>query len=645
MKRLLSILACTAALSGAAFAQYAPPVMQSPAPGSAMTNNPATFTWSSGVGPTSWALWIGPTTGTYSYLAQFYESGGPAAVTLPVGGSNFVVRLWWNYTNVWHSNDYAYVLWSEKAGMAMPTPGGRLGVNPVAFSWSAGVGVSEYALDIGTNTGGATLLTGSQGTNLGASVNLPAGDSTLYVRLFSKIAGSWQSNDYTYTTFNSNVVGGWISMDYRPPGFLYQNLTWPNSNTIGSDLWRAIRQLRAEAKGFGGVSHNLDGSHPAGSILSHHIPNHTLTNGIHYDLNQAAYFPGRPSLTNISYSGFAWAALMTSAVVSATPRFVTAPGTGTHFTIVSGNGRPAIDGGNPGYWNNPSTLTLLSGNYVTPATVQVSFNVETNGEFETTNYVCELLTGGDYLTEPPLAFETDGNGCIIVIDAGNLQTLAGSVLFTNLVAGDWFRLNSQTRTWTGIVESVAGDKASLWLNSQPPWTNAPGLTASYATGVTTNTTVAASAWELLPQQWLNFSHPVENTNNTGGTILLGPNGLKLWWQYFRWDMAYGGSEFANLYPPWVDAWGITPPMSNVFALVVKPVSPAAMLIGSGGVQFWTNAASMLMLPSAALMTNAGGALSGGISVRQFWGQPARFMVNAADSLNSTGGVVVIAIGQ
>ena len=78
-------------------------------------------------------------------------------------------------------------------------PGSTLTSSTVTFFWNTGTGVSEYWLEIGTNFAGNQLYSQSQGTNLSVTVSgLPVNGSTLYVRMWSKISGVWQFNDYVY---------------------------------------------------------------------------------------------------------------------------------------------------------------------------------------------------------------------------------------------------------------------------------------------------------------------------------------------------------------------------------------------------------------------------------------------------------------
>jgi hypothetical protein len=59
-------------------------------------------------------------------------------------------------------------------------------------------------LYIGTSVGGSNLYAADQGTNHSATINnLPTNGSTLYVRLWTLLNGTWAFTDYTYTAFNS----------------------------------------------------------------------------------------------------------------------------------------------------------------------------------------------------------------------------------------------------------------------------------------------------------------------------------------------------------------------------------------------------------------------------------------------------------
>ncbi|HLC01405.1 MAG TPA: hypothetical protein VJK02_00080, partial [Anaerolineales bacterium] len=96
-------------------------------------------------------------------------------------------RLFWETTH-------------PKAEIVSPAPGSTLPGGSVTFTWTAGSGVDQYWLNIGSSPGGYDLYSASQGTSLSKTVNgLPTDKRKLYVQLWSHFGGGWQFNDYVYT--------------------------------------------------------------------------------------------------------------------------------------------------------------------------------------------------------------------------------------------------------------------------------------------------------------------------------------------------------------------------------------------------------------------------------------------------------------
>ena len=85
-------------------------VMQTPIPGSTLSGNVATFTWSAGSGATAYWLDIGSSQGGNNY----YQSGNLGNVltttvySLPANGSEIYVTLYSYVRGQWYSNAYTY---------------------------------------------------------------------------------------------------------------------------------------------------------------------------------------------------------------------------------------------------------------------------------------------------------------------------------------------------------------------------------------------------------------------------------------------------------------------------------------------------------------------------------------------------------
>jgi uncharacterized protein YkwD len=68
----------------------------------------------------------------------------------------------------------------------------------VNFQWSTGTNAQEYRITVGTTRGGTQVTDASTGLTRSKAINVGTARRTLYVRLYTRIAGVWQYNDYVY---------------------------------------------------------------------------------------------------------------------------------------------------------------------------------------------------------------------------------------------------------------------------------------------------------------------------------------------------------------------------------------------------------------------------------------------------------------
>ena len=140
--------------------------------------------------------------GTYAVSLQFEPAAvgavtGTVTLTSNATSGNTVVSL--------SGTGTADAPASAPGAMISPASGSVLPGSSVTFTWSAGSGVAEYQLWVGsTGAGSQNLGVFTEGVATGSTVSatasgLPTSGATLYVRLLSEIAGNWQSTDYTYT--------------------------------------------------------------------------------------------------------------------------------------------------------------------------------------------------------------------------------------------------------------------------------------------------------------------------------------------------------------------------------------------------------------------------------------------------------------
>jgi hypothetical protein len=183
----------------------APAVLSTPTAGSTLAATGATFTWTTGTGVTAYYLTLG-TTGLGA--SDLYSSGKTTSTfatvgSLPAYGITVYARLSSVINGAKQYQDYTFLESGSPvaAVMSSPTPGSTLSGSSVAFTWTAGGGVSSYEIKVGTTGAGSYNIYNSGSTSaLGETVSgLPTNGGTVYVRLYSKINGAWRSIDYTYT--------------------------------------------------------------------------------------------------------------------------------------------------------------------------------------------------------------------------------------------------------------------------------------------------------------------------------------------------------------------------------------------------------------------------------------------------------------
>src|ERR1022692_1075497 len=133
-----------------------PATMASPAPGSTLTGNSATFTWHPSAAAQAYWIDVGSTQGGNNY----YQSGSLPTTTLsqtvnslPTDGSTIYVTLWTQISGQWVNNQYTYTAFnsgSSKGVITSPTPNSTLTGSSVLFTWTAGTGATAYWLDAGS---------------------------------------------------------------------------------------------------------------------------------------------------------------------------------------------------------------------------------------------------------------------------------------------------------------------------------------------------------------------------------------------------------------------------------------------------------------------------------------------------------------
>jgi serine protease len=184
-------------------------VMIGPVPGSTLSGASVTFTWSAISGAAAYWLDVGSSLGQSNIFGQNVGLGtGQTVNGIPTDGSTVYVRLWTLVGGAWQSNDYTYKAGAGNtdAVMLLPAPATVLNGTNVTFTWSAGSGASAYWLDVGSVQGQGNIFGQNVALATSQTVNgIPADGSTVYVKLWTLLGGTWQFNDYTYKAAGGNT--------------------------------------------------------------------------------------------------------------------------------------------------------------------------------------------------------------------------------------------------------------------------------------------------------------------------------------------------------------------------------------------------------------------------------------------------------
>lgn len=183
--------------------------MSTPADGTTLPGASATLNWSIPGGVTQVWLYVGTTVGGSNIVNVNKALVTSHLVTgLPVNGSSVYVRLWSLIGGLWQYIDYKFHAAGGSQGvLLMPAVGGTLPGSTATFRWTAGPGVNNTWLYVGTSPGAANLYNAEQLTLTERTVSgLPTTGVPLYARLWSLLGTGWQFTDYQFRAADPNIA-------------------------------------------------------------------------------------------------------------------------------------------------------------------------------------------------------------------------------------------------------------------------------------------------------------------------------------------------------------------------------------------------------------------------------------------------------
>lgn len=170
-------------------------------PGNHLQAGTNVFRWDAGAGATRFVLWFGSAPGRYDRgIGTFDSNTTSTTITSPGDGQPVYVTLWSLVNGVWQSSSDVFTDYAKtKARITSPANGSTLTTTQPLFQWDAGLGVTKYALWLGTSAGGHDIAAVDTGNFTGSSLQVPATGRQVHATLFSMINGAWQSNSYVFT--------------------------------------------------------------------------------------------------------------------------------------------------------------------------------------------------------------------------------------------------------------------------------------------------------------------------------------------------------------------------------------------------------------------------------------------------------------
>lgn len=160
------------------------------------------FDWDSGSGVTNRVLWVGSVAGGFD-LYNGIETTLTRTLTLPTDGRQIFVTLHSLIGGVFRNSNYVFTaakIAPTRAGLTAPVEGSTFTSANATFTWTAGSGVTSYALWIGSQPGAFDLHASAQalGTTTQNVTGLPTDGRPIHVTLWSLINGAFQNETYVF---------------------------------------------------------------------------------------------------------------------------------------------------------------------------------------------------------------------------------------------------------------------------------------------------------------------------------------------------------------------------------------------------------------------------------------------------------------
>ncbi|MCA9408798.1 MAG: hypothetical protein KC733_08915, partial [Candidatus Omnitrophica bacterium] len=273
-----------------------------PQPNTTINQSTLTFQWDTGSGVTEYWLGVGTSFQSVStkpwgnIFAKAVNGTSQVVSGIPLNGNSVFVRLWSKIDGKWETVDYTFATEDQGGGsitepeIIAPTAASTIDQTEVIFRWSAGVGVTEYYLGVGTTQNSISaspwgnIFSKSVGLAQEAAVTgIPLNGNLIFVRLWFKVNGIWQSKDYTYATVNNSGGSSGESAQLIAPAsgsaILSSTVTFEWTSGDGTEYYLGV-----------GTTQNSISKAPWGNVFSKNVGTVTSVEVTNIPLNVPTIF-------------------------------------------------------------------------------------------------------------------------------------------------------------------------------------------------------------------------------------------------------------------------------------------------------------------------------------------------------------------
>jgi len=374
-----------------------------------------------------------------------------------------------------------------------PTPGTTLPGSTATFTWSAGTGVTQYQLWLGTTgvgSGNLGVYGPSASTPTSVTVTaLPTSGVTVYVRLTWAVSGTWSAADYTYTASGATAA----AMTSPKPGTTLPGATttfaWTGSTGVTTyQLW-----LGTTGVGSGNLGVYGPGASTPTSVTVTGLP----TNGATIYVRLAWALNGVWSAADYTYTA---AAGSTAALSALTCGSSSLTGAGTDVCTVTLKAAAPTGGENVSLSSSSTAMTVPTTVTVAAGATSASFTATVSSVTAAQAVMLTASAGGvskTYAVEltPPAATLTV-NATSVAFGSVSLNTISTQSLILTSTGGSPVTVSAASVAGTGFTVSGVtfpvtlskGQTATLNVQFEPTTVGAEtgtlAITSNSSTGVT-----------------------------------------------------------------------------------------------------------------------------------------------------------------